>query len=763
MPDLRLRAAALLLSACGQALAQGAAAGPAADELPAPRLRLEPRLSELLATDDQGRPSYASADVIRGRVDHDLTLRGEAEVRRAGTVIRAERIRMLAADDELVAVGNVRVVRQGSVFSGPALQLRMEDSTGIFLSPSFALGLLGGRGRAERLEFLGEGRVAMQDAVYTGCRADDPDWFVRAQRLEIDQQREEGSGRSAGLFFRGRQVLAAPVFGFPLGEGRRSGFLPPSFSYTTRSGAELLAPYYFDIAPNRDLTLYPRFMTLRGLQLGGQLRYLEPRASGDLRAEFTPRDTATGESRLYWSGLHNYANVGGWSGQVNARGVSDDNYFVDYSRSILASSDRVLPRDAFATRNWRDWTVLLRATRYQSILDARAAPPYERLPQLSLSRIDRDIGGFEFEQLFDATRFRRPLADSVEGNRLVAYPRVAYPLIRPGWFITPRVGVHLSSYRLDQTGADPVSLNRSVPIGSLEAGLVFERPTRLFGRELTQTLEPRLFYVRSPYRDQSAFPVFDTGVADFNFAQLFSDNTFVGNDRIADQNQLTTALVSRMVDPGSGVEAVRLAFGQRTYFSEQRVAIPGVAPRTDPHSDLLLAGSAVLGGGMSLDAGLQYSVRDSSVPRVNLLWRYLPADGRIFNAGVRYLRDELGQVDTSWRWPVSAGWMALGRVNYSWLRRRTDPSTLTVIDAQPGIIEAIAGFERNADCWTLRFVLQRFVTAAGVSTSTFFIQLELAGLARIGSDPFDILRRNIPGYRLPADRPSLPSRYFGYE
>jgi LPS-assembly protein len=193
------------------------------------------------------------------------------------------------------------------------------------------------------------------------------------------------------------------------------------------------------------------------------------------------------------------------------------------------------------------------------------------------------------------------------------------------------------------------------------------------------------------------------------------------------------------------------------------VQIPGVDPRSDKRSDILVAASALLGPAMSFDAGMQYSVRDNKVPRLNLLWRYLPADGRILNAGVRYLRDQLGQVDTSWRWPVSARWMALGRINYSWLKHTIDPATLAPIEAKPGIIEAVAGFEYTEDCWATRFVMQRFVTAAGKSTTAFFIQLELSGLGRLGSNPFDILRRNIPGYRLPNDRPEQPSRFFGYE
>lgn len=754
MPHLPLRVAALVVSACLHTRAF-------ADQ-PLP-LKLEPRLSEAAAQLVEGRPVYGRGDRLSGRTEREVTLQGDAEVRRAGTVVQGDRITYYVPDDEVVAVGNVRVVRQGNVFTGPALQLRLEGSEGVFLSPSYTLGLYGGRGRAERIEFLSEDKVALRDATYTTCKADDPDWFMRTESMEIDEAQEEGSGRWASLYFKGSRILTTPAFAFPLGERRRSGLLAPTFAFTTRTGPEIVTPYYFDIAPNRDFTLYPRVMVRRGLQLGSQLRYLEPRSAGDLRLEYTPNDALTGTSRYFWSALHSYANVGGWSGSINARGVSDENYFVDYSRSILASSDRVLPRDAIATRIWNDWTVVLRATRYQSILDARLAPPYERVPQINLTHLRRDIGGFDTETMLDATSFKRPLAGSPEGLRVVAYPRLSYPIVRPGWFVIPKIGLHMSSYRLDQNNGLQTSLNRSVPVVSVDAGMVFERSANFFGRNLTQTLEPRLFYVRAPYRDQSAFPVFDTTVADFNFAQLFSENTFIGSDRIADQNQLTTAVVSRLVEPSSGVESLRFAVGQRLYFSDQRVAVPGVAGRTDTRSDLLLAGSAALGRGMSVDAGVQYSMRDSAVPRLNLLWRYLPGDGRILNAGVRYLRDELGQVDTSWRWPIADRWVALGRVNYSWLTKRIDAATLTIVDAKPGIIEGVAGFEYNEDCWTARVVMQRFVTAAGQSTTAFFLQLELGGLVRIGSNPFDILRRNIPGYRLPNERPDLPSKFFGYE
>lgn len=726
-------------------------------------LRMERRLSETAAAQSEGRPTYGSGNRIDGRTDREVSLEGDAEIRRAGTVVRGERLTYYPQDDELIAVGSVRVVRQGNVFTGPELRLRIDANEGFFASPAYSLPLYRGRGRADELEFRGPQRLALRNATYTTCRPDDPAWFLKADSIDIDEAKHEGTGRSAQLYFKDRKILGVPVFGFPLGDERRSGFLAPGFAMTSRTGPEFVVPYYWDIAPNRDLTLYPRLMLRRGLQLGGQFRDLEPTSSSDVRFEYTPTDTLTNSSRHLWSVNHLFTDLAGWGGVLNMRGVSDDNYFVDYSRSILASSERVLPREVAAMRAFGEWNVLLRATTYQSILDARLAPPYERMPQLNATWARRDFHGFDAESMFDATWFRRPLQNSAEGARVVAFPKISYPIVRPGWFVIPKLGMHMSTYSLDANGAFPTSLNRSVPVFSVDSGLVFERPARFFGRDVTQTLEPRLFYARAPYRDQSAFPVFDTGVADFNFSQLFSENTFVGNDRIADTNQLTTAAVSRIIEPATGAETLRLALGQRMYFSDQRVAIPGVTGRTDKRSDLLLAASAVLSKSTTLDAGLQYSVRESTVPRLNVAWRYLPGDGRIFNTGVRYLRDELGQVDTSWRWPLAQQWMALGRVNYSWLKQRIDPASGALVEAKPGLVEGVLGIEYLEDCWASRFVMQRFVTAAGRSTTALFVQLELTGLGRLGSDPFDILRRNIPGYRLPNDRPQLPSRFFGYE
>jgi LPS-assembly protein len=725
------------------------------------RLRFDPRLNEANALITEGRPLYGQGERITARAGRDTTIEGEAELRRAGTVVRADRITYYEADEEAFAVGNVRITREGSVFAGPQLRLRLDTNEGSFASPAYYMPEYSGRGRAELIEFLGVGRTRFTRATYTTCEPGDADWLLRTESMTLDENAGAGTGRTARLSFKGVDILALPIFAFPLGDERKSGFLPPTLSINSRSGLDVVVPYYWNIAPNRDFTFYPRLSVRRGVQLGGEYRYLEPRYQGDINFEYNPNDLVTDESRYFYHLRHGFGGYAGWAGGWDVQGVSDDNYFVDYSRSILTSAERVLPQHFYAMRTLgSDWSLRVDVQKWQSILDARPGP-YERVPQIQLRQLRRDVNGFDIDTNFDATMFESPTPLGPQGWRFVANPQISYPIVRPGWSIVPKVSLHATSYQLDRNAGQDNALTRVVPTFSVDAGLVFERPARFFGREMTQTLEPRLFYARTPYRDQSEFPIFDTATTDFSFAQLFSENTFVGHDRIADVNQLTAAAVSRFIEPSTGAEQMRFAVGQRLYLSDQRVTIPGVEPLTDNRSDILLAASGQLGRGMSFDTGLQYSVERSRIPRVSALWRWLPRPGQVLNLGARYRRDEIGQLDTSWRWPISDRWMTMGRLNYSFLDTGSDP--VSGIPNERGLVESVLGLEYRACCWTSRFVVQRYTTGVDTQTTAFFLQLELKGLGKIGSDPFDILRRNIPGFQVPDPVAGPTSRYFGYE
>lgn len=751
---------ALLAAPAPGVRAQGAAAPDAAVGA---RLRLETELRESNLEADVARPTFARGDSVEGRANREITLEGNAEVRRGGTTIRGDRLTVYEADDEVVGVGSVRVSREGMVFTGPELTLKLDANEGSFASPRYYVPATGARGEAERADFLGRGEIAMTNATYSTCKPDDPDWYLRAESFTLDRANEEGSARWATLYFKDLPVFKAPAMSFPLGDGRRSGFLVPSLSISSTYGAEVRVPYYWNIAPNRDFTFYTNATARRGLQVGGLARYLESNAAGVTRFEYNPNDLEAQTPRWMIDSTHTVANWNGFSGGWVLRGVSDDRYFVDYSRTIAQSAERSLPRTVFLTRGFGDTVVTARALAFQNILEARSAPAYDRLPQITVTHVKRDLAGFDLLVSADATEFSRNLAGSAMGSRLIVNPSVAYPFGGPAWFLTPKASVHATSYRLDVNPLGPESIDRVLPTLSLDSGLVFERSTTLGSRDMTQTLEPRLLYVYTPYRDQSQIPVFDSAVANLSFATLFNEQLFVGGDRIADANQITAGAVSRFIEPSTGIESLRIGAAQRVYFNEQRVTLPGVPSRTYSRSDVLLVGSGNLGGGHNLDAGVQVSVADGNLPRFGVSWRYWPAHDRLFNLALRYQERDYAQIDTSWRWPVSRRWSTLGRVNYSVLREGIDPNTGVLGPTQPQLLEGVFGFEYAADCWITRVVAQRYVTTTSQQTSAFFVQLELNGLGRVGLDPFDILTRNIPGYRPPSTRPASPSRFFGYE
>ena len=750
---------AMALALGGQFCCAGAQAQPASDK--GFTLKLDGRLSEVTVAPDT-LPAYARAWIVEGRTEHETTLIGDAEVRRQGSVIRGDRITYYPADDEVIAVGHVRVTRDGNIFTGPTLQLRIDANEGTFTSPDYYLALHGGgRGHADRMDFLGPGRTLLTRGTFSTCGPEAPDWELSSRTLLLDQNEGEGVGRGSVLQFKGTPLLATPYITFALGNDRKSGWLTPTFGINSRSGADLMVPWYWNIAHNVDATLYPRVSTRRGPQIGGEFRYLQPGFMGETRFEANPHDPVSDSSRHFWHTKHSFSNIAGWGGGWDMRGVSDDRYFVDYSRNIITSADRVLPRVVSIGRSLsEDWSLGVTVQKFQSILDARPGP-YEREPQVVARWLARDRAGFDMSSIFDVTQFRAPDSFRVMGMRSLANPQVSWPVRHPAWFVIPKASVHASNYQLQQPGAEDFSLQRVVPTLSLDSGLIFERNLVIGASELTQTLEPRLFYVRTPYRSQSNFPLFDTAPADFNFAQLFSENTFIGNDRIADVNQLTMAAVSRFIDPATGFEGVRFATGFRSYFSDQLVSIPGVTGRTDRRSDLLLAAAGPLTSHWSVDSGLQYSMATSMIPRASIGARYLPPDGKIFNASVRYRRDQLGQVDVSARWPIAAGWNSLSRLNYSFLEQGVDP--ISRVPNTKGFVEALAGFEYQASCWAVRAVAQRFRTAADATTTAIFLQLELNGVGSIGQNPFMVLQRNIPGYRALQGTGEPSSRYFGYE
>jgi LPS-assembly protein len=739
-PTARFPALAIALLCTASAWAQG-------QGLQLPRLPDDRRKPGVL-------PIILDADRIEGVSGKDTTARGNVNLRRGTLSIQADSLKYSEQTEEVEATGSVRLERSGDVLSGPSLRYSMKDSTGVFEKPEIRLAPriranqapVAARGQAQTIEILGEDVYRIKDGFFTSCKPGDDGWYIRADELDLDFTRDAGTARGASVYFEGVHMISAPTIDFSLNNQRKSGFLPPSTGVTGKSGIEAAIPYYLNLAPNYDLTLTPRYMEKRGLQIAEQFRYLEKDFRGELNAEQLPNDRTLDEGRSAIAFVGSYNRGGSLLGGLNLNRVSDDNYFKDLATRINITSQATLPREGYVTYNGNWWgsgnySTTLRLQTFQVLQDPEnpIVAPYGRTPQLTLTTLRQDIGGFDFRTAEEFVDFSHPTL--VIGKRTTVFPSLTLPVISPSYFLTPKVGLNATYYSLGNVASGtPETITRVLPIWSLDGGLVFERDTNAFGQGLTQTLEPRLFYVYIPFREQNQIPLFDTAIADFNYAQIFSENMFSGGDRINDANQLTAAVTSRLLIPASGQELMRATFGQRYYFRDQQVTLtPTDIARTYKASNVLAALSGRLTQSWTMDAGTEYDQRDFRTERLTLAARYRPEGHKTINLSYRYLSGDITQngptkqIDLSAQWPLFGRWYGVGRFNYSLADSR--------------IVEGIGGFEYGADCWTTRLVLQRFALTAGTTSSSVFVQLELNGFSRLGSNPLEALKRNVPGYQ----------------
>lgn len=738
----------LLCVACIFPVAQ-ALAQTASEPLP---LKLERQLDENRAAVRDGAPTFARAQRVEGSIDERLILKGDAEIRRGGTVVRGDTITYTQATDTVNVEGQARVFRDGASFSGPRLDFRVEAQTGTMPDASFTYAPRRGRGQASLIEFLGEQRARMQDAQFTTCGPGDNAWWVQANSIEFDGIDETATASTATLFFKGLPILYSPILSFPTSDRRKSGFLTPSLGLSSTLGTDIRTPYYLNLAPNYDYTITPRIMSKRGVLAENEFRYLFPTQRGTLIYDVIPDDRQTKELRSFTALRHEYASPLGFAAGLNYNRASDDRYFVDFGTTIVDTSQKLLPQDGFVGYNQSYWNAAVRVTKNQVLQDPdptlTVPKPYERVPQITVNGYVAEWRGLEAAAALEGTRFEHPTLEN--GDRYIADVRAAYPILAPGWFVVPRARVNSTTYELDPRFR-PVdsSPTRTLPILSLDTGLIFERNVSWFGRAAQQTLEPRLFYAYIPYRDQNNLPNFDSALADLNYAQLFTENIYSGSDRISEANQLTAALTTRVLDNETGAERLRAAIGQRYYFSDQRVTLPGETPRANNATDVIAALTAQLGRSWAIDLAAQYAAERGDFVRATAGTRWQPRRASVLSAYYRYQKDSISQIDISGQWPLSNRWYAVGRVNYS------------IQDSR--FIDTIAGFEYQQDCWLVRFVVQRFATTALTTTTNFYLQLELSGLTNVGASAANLLRRNIPGYQSLNPVPREPGRFDYYE
>jgi len=720
-------------------------------------LRPAPMLTPVTAPTDE-LPMYLGADEMVGDDQKNTTLDGRASVRRADVVLSAGYLHFNQKNNEITARGDAKLVQDGNVVAGPTMRYNLDTDAGEVGSPQFWLSN-GGSGHGSRAVITNRNEMTIDDAVYTACPCPDPAWYIKSSRVDLNYEENEGVSRNSVLYFKGVPILASPYLTFPIRNERKSGFLLPTFAITSQTGVDVTIPYYLNLAPNYDATVELRPMSKRGVQLGGQTRYIGESFGGQVAGTYLNRDLLAGNDRWLYSAQHSQSLGRGFYGGWNVSGVSDDDYFKDFSLiGINQATTAFLPRTGWVGWSSNYWKARVEYATFQTL--GEVTPQYNKVPAISLNGARYNVSGFDLNTDNSAiwfsrssNRFGTPLGPN--GQRYMSYSSVSYPIVRPGWFITPKAGLHMTRYETDWnqlTGFGGVERDntRTLPIMSVDAGMTFERPMSFFGKGAIQTLEPRLYYLNVPYRNQSNLPVYDTTLSDFSFSQAFQENIYTGGwDRISNANQLTLALSSRLLDEETGFERATVSVGQRLYFADQLVTLPGEVPRQNVRSEYLVSATAALTDTLSTRIDLQYNPDDNSWDRAQIVARFNPKRAASISLSYRYQRQPTGlyqpqgqdQVSVAFQWPLTSQLYTVGRVDYSLLNDSTRNAT-------PRVTQALAGFEyKGGCCWAARVVYQRYAIDPNQVNNAIFFQLELGGLGRLGQDPMGLLGKSIPNFQ----------------
>ena len=548
-------------------------------------------------------------------------------------------------------------------------QAKLRDT--LFISPTTPI-----RGKAKAVYRDSQALSRYKGVAYTSCEPGNQDWVVHASDLKMNKNDGSGSAKNAWVEFKGVPVFYSPYLTFPIDDRRKTGFLAPVFGNTGRGGFNFTTPFYWNIAPNLDATLRPRYYTKRGLMLAGDFRYLTEMTRGQVSVEYLPGDEVAKQDRYLGSIKNSTQFNQNIAAHLDLNLVSDQDYFNDLGNALsFTNFSHVI---STADASYTDQDVLLKGqmVSYQTI-DPRLTgrlKPYRLLPQVNFNfnhafldvldfpintaleseyvhfqHDDSEPGSATFNAFNPITKNNVPALAS--GHRFNVRPSVALPIKTASAYVTPKLSLDYTQYMLDnQPAGFSDSISRVLPIASVDSGLFLEKEVQLFGESFQHTLEPRLFYLYIPRADQKEIPVFDTSLYDFWYPALFRENRFNGLDRIQDANQVSVALTSRLVDAKTGLERLRLNVGQIIHFQDREVTAPVVRvlgsflegrKETSAFSPLVAELSSQVNEHVSVDTGVQWDPENNEIVRGKAVLHFVRNPGELFNVGYTYRRNNL--------------------------------------------------------------------------------------------------------------------------
>ncbi len=763
-------------------------------------LKLDDQLRQGKAMPDNQALTFSFSDEIDGVVDREMKLKGRAQIRRNTTILKADEIIYDPDTDIADLIGNAQLIKDNTEFSGPRARFKVDARQGEMDQPSYELRDVRGRGKASKLTIETADLFVFDKATYTTCSPENLDWYFTASRVEIDQEQKVMTGKNGVMRFFDVPIMYAPYFSLPTSNQRRSGLLSPTIGYNSNNGLDIAQPYYVNIAPNRDLTITPRFMNRRGTLLGIDFRYIDPKYSGTLSGQFLNNDKIIGRNRWKYDWQQRQLIAPVWNAYANMSKVSDSFYPIDFSYGIGGAVTNQFRQELGTNYGGiKNWNFTARTLTFQTLQpdpSATVVSPYNILPQVTANYSNRGnlntpgsyVGTFgrgpDLTFGADFTRFSYntnnlyvPASGMPQGgafsqaDRTVIKGSIAMPQITPGYYIKPKLSFQASQYSAALVNAPGRQISQpnapvqgfALPTLSLDSGLAFERDAKemkwFFGREMLVTVEPRAFYVYTPFQSQAQTPLFDTADAGFGVTQIFGENTFVGGDRVADSNKLTTGLTSRILEANTGAERATVTLAQRQDFAGQRVGLNGTIANPTRYSDTLGASTVRLMGNFNVDLFGQYNTELNRFVQSSIGAGWRPTPGRSLNFAYRNVWNPpaagsnsgvttTDQYNAFGEWPVFKKYRLLGRWGYDALTAKT--------------LNTLVGLQYDEDCWTARFAYSQARNTSQLTTTQVLFQLEFRGFGSVGNNPVDVMRLNVPGYQ-PVAKPLPPSPYENYQ
>ncbi len=687
-----------------------------------------------------------SAQQVENTAGNITIFTGDILIERDQLRIRADKALYDRSKQKLDISGNIHIDSRSMAIDSDTGWFDIKNNSGEFensryFSPNSHL-----QGATPKLSIESDRQTLLIDSHFSTCPQQQEDWYLNTAYLKLDHEDEVGTAKHAVLWFKNIPIFYSPYISFPLGEQRRSGFLMPSFGTSSSRGGEISTPWYWNIAPNQDAIITPRYMKKRGMQLNTDYRYLTHSSKGELNIEYLDKDQQLKEQR-HLIKFTNHSDIGNnIDVDLLASDASDSNYLKDLGAGISITNTTHLERTATVKYSSESWTLSSLIQSYETIDESIdiSSRPYRRLPQIKLDGADTLANTDIIWSLnSEWVEFEHESNNKEKGSRFDIYPKLSWPLQGSAWFIKPSIGLRHSQYNVtDSTNTDISIEDRNLSITSIDSGLFFERE---INNKYIQTLEPRLFYLYVPFKDQSMNPLFDTGEYEFSFAQLFREDRFTGIDRIGDANQFTLALTSRFLGMKTGQELLSISMGQIFYNKDRKVSLssnPVAAPQTQIKSDLVAEISGHMGNWNPV-ATIQKSNINKKISKFNTQLHYQQGNNKIFNLAYRFRRNNadrtksLEQTDISLSWPIKNNYSMLAKWNYSVTEKRD--------------IETLFGIEYESCCWAMRLVAQRYLKDPDTDNpynSSLMFQLILKGLGSVvHKETTNILNRAILGYQ----------------